>query len=354
QADRTYAPSSTALDGRVVNRVYPNEYGNSKLKAETGREIELGLDASFLDSRLGAEFTYYNQHTVDALVNVSDPPSSGFGGSHYENIGEIANSGFELQLNGSPVYKRNVQWDATLSLSTNHNELVSFGTNTIKQVVFGSFADVQKHIEGYPLGGVWSRDVERDAQGNPILRDGANNIVTDPKVGHVTVLPDSMMQFEGPSMPTREISFANTVTVLNNLRFFVNFDYKGGAYQWCAICSIRSRSNRNTETLNNPNTDPVDRLVEYSLQTKTHIRPADYIKLRELSATYTLPQKWSTMFKSSRTSITLSGRNLWMSTKYFKGYDPEVAFYSRSNFDSTDYASTPMTRRLLVTVRFVF
>lgn len=343
QADRTYTPGSTALDGQVVNRIYPNEYGNSKLKAETGREIELGFEASFLDNRLGADFTYYNQHTVDALVSVSDPPSSGFGGHHLENIGEIANSGIELQLNGSPIYRRNVQWDATLSLSTNNNKLISFGTNTIQEISFGSFADVQKHKEGKPLGSIWSRDVERDAQGNPILTNG-----------NVTVMPDSALQYVGPSMPTREISFANTLTLFNNLRFFANFDYKGGYYQWCAICSIRSRSNRNTQLINDPNADPVDRLVEYSLQTKTHIKPADYIKLRELSATYTLPQKWSRMFRSSQTTITLSGRNLWMWTKYFKGYDPEVAFYSRDNFNSTDYASTPMTRRLLATVRFVF
>ncbi|MEJ2218555.1 MAG: SusC/RagA family TonB-linked outer membrane protein [Gemmatimonadota bacterium] len=354
QADRTYQPGSTALNGDVANRIYPNEYGNSKLKAETGREIELGFDASFLDSRLGAEFTYYNQHTVDALVDVSDPPSSGFNGHHYENIGEIANSGIELALNGSPIYKRNVQWDATLSLSTNANKLISFGTNTIQEIAFGAFAHIQKFKEDYPLAGIWSLDVERDAQGNPVLYDAAGNVTTDPKLGSVNVLPDSMMQFVGPSMPTREISFANTLTLFNNLRLFANFDYKGGYYQWCAICSIRSRSNRNTGTINNPNTNPVDRLVEYSLQTKTHIKPADYIKLRELSATYTLPQKWSTMFKSSQTSITVSGRNLWMWTKYFKGFDPEVAFYSRDNFNSTDYASTPMTRRLLITVRFVF
>ncbi|MEJ2679461.1 MAG: TonB-dependent receptor, partial [Gemmatimonadota bacterium] len=352
QADRTYSPGSTTLDGEVVNRFYPNEYGNSELKAETGRELELGFEASFLDNRLGADFTYYNQHTVDALVSVSDPPSSGFSGTHYENIGEIANSGIELQLNGSPVYKRNIQWDATLSLSTNKNKLISFGTNTIQEIVFGSFADVQKHKEGYPLGGIWGVDVERDAQGNPVIRDSNGNIVTDPSQGNVTLNDTST--YVGPSIPTREIAFANTITVFNNLRFFVNFDYKGGYYQWCAICSIRSRSNRNTQLINDPNADPAARLVEYSRQTMTHIKPADYIKLRELSATYTLPQKWSRMFRSSQTTLSVSGRNLWMWTKYFKGFDPEVAFYSRSNFNSTDYASTPMMRRLLVTVRFVF
>ncbi|NIR45828.1 MAG: hypothetical protein GWN83_17800, partial [Gemmatimonadetes bacterium] len=52
---------------------------------------------------------------------------------------------------------------------------------------------------------------------------------------------------------------------------------------------------------------------------------------------------------------TLSGRNLWMWTKYAEATsDPEVTFYSRSSFTQLDYASTPMTRRLMASLRFVF
>ncbi|NIR45831.1 MAG: TonB-dependent receptor, partial [Gemmatimonadetes bacterium] len=51
------------------------------LKAETGSEIELGFDALVLGGRIGAEFTYYNQKTLDALVGVPDPRSSGYTGT---------------------------------------------------------------------------------------------------------------------------------------------------------------------------------------------------------------------------------------------------------------------------------
>jgi hypothetical protein len=354
QADRTFSPGQTAVDGAVVNRFTTNEYGNPNLKAETGSEFELGFDASLLNGRLGAEFTYYNQHTKDALVSVPDPPSSGFTGSHLANIGEISNSGIEVLLTGTPVYTRNVQWDASLTLATNHNKLVSFGTDQIQEIAFGAFADVNKHKEGYPLGSIWSRDVERDSNGRPVIRDSGGNIVSDAALGSVTVLPDSMVQYVGPPLPTREIGLSNTITLFNNVRVFANLDYKGGNYQWCAICSIRSRSNRNNWEVNDPNMDPAERLAWYSLQTKTHIKPADYLKLRELSVTVSLPNEWAQRFNAQSASVTLSGHNLWMWTKYFDGYDPEVAFYSRNNFDSNDYASTPMTRRLMASVRFVF
>ncbi|NIR45829.1 MAG: hypothetical protein GWN83_17805, partial [Gemmatimonadetes bacterium] len=81
-----------------------------------------------------------------------------------------------------------------------------------------------------------------------------------------------------------------------------NLDYKGGNYQWCAICSIRSRIDRNTWEINNPDQDPVERLVWRSLQTKTHIHPADFMKLREVALTYTLPASISQRFRASRTS----------------------------------------------------
>ena len=358
EADRTFSPGQTAVDDVVVNRIFGGEYGNANLKAETGSEYEAGFDAALLDGRMGVEFTYYNKHTQDALVAVSDPPSSGFSGTHLTNIGEVVNDGLELLVTGTPVYTKDFQWDASLTFSTNHNKLITFGTETIPEISFGDFAVVQKHIPGYPLGGFWSLDVERDGNGVPVIRDSQRNIVSDASMGNVTVLPDSMKTYLGPSLPTREVSLASTFTLFNNVRVFANFDYKGGNYQWCAMCSIRARSDRNAYEINSPDTDPKDRLAFYSLQTQSWLAQADFIKLRELAVTLSLPQAWASQFNASSASLTLSGRNLWMWTKYFDGFDPEVVFNSDQGgtraFASSDYASTPQIRRLAASVRFVF
>ncbi|PYP74205.1 MAG: hypothetical protein DMD25_15580, partial [Gemmatimonadetes bacterium] len=59
--------------------------------------------------------------------------------------------------------------------------------------------------------------------------------------------------------------------------------------------------------------------------------------------------------RASRWSITLSGRNLWLATRYKGTGDPEVSFNSNPNtFDRTDYASVPQPRRLSATITVLF
>ena len=74
-------------------------------------------------------------------------------------MGTITNTGLEFLFTASPVVSRNLVWDASLTLATNKNRLKSFN-GARDEISFGAFAQVQKHIEGFPLGGYWSVDVE--------------------------------------------------------------------------------------------------------------------------------------------------------------------------------------------------
>ncbi len=356
-ADRTLEAAVTTIGDVSVNQLQTASYGNPNLKAETGQEIELGFDASMLRGRLGAEFTYFYQQTKDALIDVPAPRSAGFSGDQLVNIGEIRNSGMELLITAQPVVTQPVTWDATISFATNSNELVSFG-GALDELRFGAFASVQRHREGYPLGGFWAVDVRRDANGAPVLTNGNVEVLND-CVWTAEQRDQCQEEYIGPMLPTREITLTNTITLFNNVRLYANADYKGGHTQWCAICSIRSRIDRNTFEVNDPRqvSDPAvaaQVATLHSLQTRSHLSDADYIKLREVSLTYTLPQQLTQRIGFNRASVTLSGRNLWMWTKYFDGYDPDVTFYSQSEFTQLDYASAPNMRRFMASVNFSF
>ena len=95
-------------------------------------------------------------------------------------------------------------------------------------------------------------------------------------------------------------------------------------------------------------------MVEKSLQTRSHISKADFIKWRELALSYTLPQSWASAFKADRLTFTVSGRNLFVWTKYEGTGDPEVNFNSSAAFTRLDYSSLPQVRRLSASVRATF
>ena len=91
---------------------------------------------------------------------------------------------------------------------------------------------------------------------------------------------------------------------------------------------------------------------------------ADFIKLREVSLTYTLPPEWSSLFRADRVAITLAGHNLGFLWKpWYKGLDPEVTFNGINTTSAdggafgwvrTDYFTMPMLRRFTVAVDVSF
>ncbi len=358
-AVRAYAATTSVVGDVAVNSIQPQTYGNANLRAERGEEVELGFDLSALRGRLGAEFTYYNKKTKDALVTVPAPPSTGFvgfgsaAGTYLANLGEIANAGVELTLRGTPYSRPNATWESVLNLSTNHNKLVTFGTG-FNTITFGTFAQNQEFAAGYPLGAYWATDVARDASGAPVLTNG--KVTLDPK-----------LRYLGPSQPTREISLANTVTLFKNVRLYAYLDYKGGGYLFDGIKYVNDRLDLNTYAVNDPNGDAVQKQVLESGATKPDIVRSDFIKLRELSIGYTLPRALTSRLRGTTATVNLAARNLALwKLKGYPGIDPEVEFYSgvgatpgtaatpTAIFDRTDYASIPMLRRLVTSINLTF
>ena len=344
-ADRTYAASTVILDsGDLVPVLRADAFGNPDLKAERGSEIEAGFDASFFEGRAGLELTYYNNTTYDALIGVPVPASSGFTGTVLANVGEINNNGIEITAFGTPVRTPSVVWDTRVTFSTNSNKLVSFGGVREEPIAVG-YRSAQRHAEGYPLGGYWAEAIERNADGSPVL-DGN---------GRPIIIADSM-EYVGPSVPTREASITNTLTLFGNLKLYVFADYKGGHYMFNMTEQTRDRDDLNTKLAieaRNGLADP----SEYNLKAYGGNRPymekADFIKLREVSLSYDLPNAWVNRFGMSGASVTVAGRNLAIWTKY-SGLDPEVNIEGPATFTRADYMSVPMLRRIVTSVNVRF
>ncbi|NCI50443.1 SusC/RagA family TonB-linked outer membrane protein [Sediminibacterium roseum] len=92
--------------------------GNDKLKPERTRNIEAGLEMKFLNNRLGFDFTAYNLHSFDQIINPRLSYGSGFV-IKTMNGGEVINKGLEIQLTGTPIKTKDFNWDVIVNYTQN-------------------------------------------------------------------------------------------------------------------------------------------------------------------------------------------------------------------------------------------
>jgi TonB-dependent starch-binding outer membrane protein SusC len=355
-AAQLYTTDRIAIDTMIRSGLRTLSYGNDSLRAERGQELEIGFDAGLFQDRVGMEFTYYHRRTKDAIISTAVAGSTGFASTFYgatsarlRNLGEIKNTGVELAVTATPVRLRDFVWDSRVSLATNRNELVSFGEPGRVSLNPGgqSFGTVQQHREGYPLAGYWSRFPLRNSDGSPVM------------VG-TTVQLDTVT-YVGPSTPTREISVTNTFTLFRAFRVFFFFDYRAGHYLFNLRefdrCRVRSNCARLADPAN------VDLVTGTAVNAEANvwrqnipavwIEPADFLKLRDVSLTYTVPGAWARRIRASAASVTLAAHNVALWSDY-SGIDPEVNSYGDVNFSRADAYPVPMLRRVSLSVNVGF
>jgi TonB-linked SusC/RagA family outer membrane protein len=109
-----------------------NQYGNEDLKWQRTRNYELGLDLGLLKDRLYFSGQYYHKLTEDMLTDITLPPSTGFS-SYKENLGDMKNTGYELNAKLNVLKTKN--WSVMLNGNFTHNtnKLVKI-SNSLKQL----------------------------------------------------------------------------------------------------------------------------------------------------------------------------------------------------------------------------
>lgn len=340
-------PTASAIQGASTPAVTFGGLGLANLEPERSREFELGFDAQMFNDRVSLEATYFNKRTSDALIARVLPPSLGVSNTRFENLGSVSNVGAEATINARLVESGAFAWDMTLAGSVFRNRLRELGEG-IPPVVAGNF----RHVPGYPLGGFWDNPIlsVEDANGDGIIE------VSEVVVGDTAV-------FIGSSQPTREAS-VNTVFSLfsDRLRLHGQFDYKGGFRQFNNTEVFRcTATGNNCRAMHDPDA-PLDlqaravvRRFHPSASNYGFIEDAEFVKLREVSIAYTIPEELSRRFGTDRATITLAGRNLATFTDY-TGVDPEVNSQqgALNGFAVSDFLTQPPIRTVVLRLNLVF
>lgn len=306
----------------------PENVGNPDLKPEVGREWEAGFDASFLNERLGVQFTYYSQDRRDAILRVPVRPSSGFPGTQLRNIGSVHNEGIELSLNGRPVQGDEVSLDMGVNLNTMNNTIESLGglppqplENYNPTTGFGH----QYYVEGLPLGGIYLKKVvSADIEGSGASARAVNAMCEGGSIipgtsnfsrggGSPVPCDEAPAIFRGTPVPSLNASGSATLRLFDRLRIFSQLDYRGGTTMINGDIAGSHLFFRNSRAINvreDPRLLALEAMGQEGIN-QSGLMDADYLKLRTLSASYNFPADISQMIGADRASLTLAGQNLW-------------------------------------------
>lgn len=167
----TNLPTPFARDRLFVSDAYRGDIaytfgnpGNNNLGPEVVNSIEYGFDASFFDARFGLNLTVYDQTTEDAIFSPDQAPSTGQL-SQETNVGEVSNTGIEVQAYVDVLRSKDFDLTINGSLTTNENLVVSSGGSPEFNV--GGFTFLGSFVkEGQPLGYLRGGNPVFDAEGN--------------------------------------------------------------------------------------------------------------------------------------------------------------------------------------------
>lgn len=346
-AIRTYTP--------VGGQVTPLSPGNPDLGPERSTELELGFDAGFFDDRLSAEVTYFDGTTKDAILSRSAAPSNGFSGLQFFNAGQVDRNGIEWLLRAQPIQGDNVALDLTLSGSTNDYKIESLGVGTDLVSVSGQI----QHVKGYAPGAWWDRRVV-SADKDPVT-GLTSNLMCDNGQGGSVACASAPRVFLGNSVPSYEGSFTAGLTLFRDFRINAFVDWRGGYKKLDGNRRVRCNLFSLCEGNYFPQLDKFGALELAEMQngsafTYNLIQDASFTRFRELSLTYSLPQRFVAPTGASRLSITVAGRNLGLWTDY-EGLEPEASFNGGTRggaFGQWEQNVLPQLRQFVTTINVSF
>ncbi len=110
--------------------------GNANLTWESTKQADIGLDAIFLDNRLGIVVDVYRRVSSSLLFANPLSRTTGFT-SFTDNIGSLENKGIELQLTGTPIRTKDFSWDLNFNITRNQNKVLKLPDG--KDIIGGGF-----------------------------------------------------------------------------------------------------------------------------------------------------------------------------------------------------------------------
>ena len=135
---------SVIYDGQTVPTSF--SYPNPNVKWQTKQDMNVGLDLSLFDYRLELGVNYYNNITRDVLDRKALPYSSGRS-EVTENVADIYNSGWEIDLGVTLLKNKSFQWYAKANIAINDNKVKNTYYKDTKDLPKATLSNAHQFVE---------------------------------------------------------------------------------------------------------------------------------------------------------------------------------------------------------------
>jgi TonB-linked SusC/RagA family outer membrane protein len=354
----TYGIGSGA--GAIVSSV-PTRIFNPNLEPEIIKSKELGLEARFLDNRVGIEFSLYKKNATNQRIFLPVPPGSGFS-DKIINGGDIQNAGIEVVLNVTPVKASNFRWDIGFNFAKNRNKIIELHPDAKRYLLSGPRAVFIVADEGELFGDIYGRGLQRDSVSGKVIVDADG----------LPLLTDSKTRFLGNVQP-KWIGGINNAFAYKNLSLSFLIDIRQGGVIYSETMSQLAAAGLDPATLANrdgglvvdgvtltgeANTKAVnsqqywERVAGPNNAAEPFVYDASNVMLRELILSYRLPGSILGRSFIKGLEVSLVGRNLFLISK--NADTPSFildAPFSSGNDTGMESGSLPYTRSFGVNLR---
>ena len=358
---------STALFALPITK------NNPDLKPELTRSTEAGIEAAFLNSRLGFDATVYQSNSINQIIAVDITQAAGYA-SRYINAGEIRNRGIELSVFATPVqHADGLNWKISANWTHNENQVLSLidGTDNIQLATYQGGISSNATV-GQPFGvlrgtdfvylngqkvvaatGYYARAANQNiVNPNARWRGGVTNTVSYKSMA-LTFLVDvrsggqifSLDRYYGLAIgQSPETAGLNDLGKPSRLPIA-----EGGGV---IVPGVLADGSPNTIRV------PNDQYGLYGYRRNPaagFVYDASFVKLREVALTFSLPKAMlARMSLLKAVDFSIIARNLWIIYKNTPFSDPEDSLGSGNLGQGYQSGSYPATRTLGANLRLSF
>jgi TonB-linked SusC/RagA family outer membrane protein len=382
----------TIYEGATISAVVPpTALFLGDIKPFRKREFEVGFNTRwFKQNRLEVDFSFYTNNIYDQIIPLNINPATGYATANI-NSGKVKNWGYEVFIKAAPVSTPTYRWEVTFTAARQLSKVIDLYTGIDEQFITGNNGFKVVATKGRPNGDIQMFDYNRDPAGNRIVNDnGVYTLTNELKtIGNVnpkafggvysdffykgfmvhigidykfggTIFSYSNQYLMGNGVI--KASLANRDEAHGGMAYYID-KVSGKKVPWQHNQPAPANATggivyhdgmvlpgvKNTGTAAAPKYENNDIIVAAPDYYRTYINDVstswppdrlfknDYIKLREISLSYTLPQKISNMFKLQKLSVNVAARNLGYLHKTLPNVDAEAVLGAQGYIENSFY-----------------